>query len=67
MAKVTRLTAVFPDTGLPQIPTQSNNSDNELKQTIFHTENARKLSVFCGHGKANLLLCAVRVLCRNAP
>ena len=37
---------VFPDTGLPQISGQSENSDHELKQTMFHTENARMLSVF---------------------
>ena len=29
-----------------QILTQSKNSDNELKQPMFHTENARLLSVF---------------------
>ena len=31
MAGVTAVTTVFPDTGLPQIPTQSKISDNELK------------------------------------
>ena len=46
MAKVTTVTAVFPDTVLPQIPIQSKTSDNGLKQTMFHTENARILSVF---------------------
>ena len=46
LAKVTAATTVFPDTGLPQIPTQSKNSDNELKQTMFHTENAKMLPVF---------------------
>ena len=62
---------------------------NEMKQTMFHTENARMLSIFylslllvlpvwtCaspvvgglqgGHGKANLLLGAVRTLCRSPP
>ena len=34
MAKVTAVIIVFPDTGLPQIPTQSKNSDNEIKQTM---------------------------------
>ena len=29
-----------------QTPTQSKNSANELKQMMFHTENARLLSVF---------------------
>ena len=46
VCKVTGVTTVFPDTGLPQIPTQSKNSDGELKQTMIHTENARMLSVF---------------------
>ena len=36
MAKVTPVTTVFPDTGLPQIPTQSKNSDDEVKQTMSH-------------------------------
>ena len=40
MAKLTAVTAVFPDTRLPQIPAQSKNSDDELEQTMFHTENA---------------------------
>ena len=44
--KVTAATTVFPDTGLPQIPTQSKNSDNELEQTMFHTEKAKMLPVF---------------------
>ena len=44
MAKVTAVTTAVRYTGLPQIPTQSNSSDNELKQTVFHTENARLLS-----------------------
>ena len=44
MAKVTAVTTVFPYTGLPQISTQSKNSDNESKQTMFHTENVRLLS-----------------------
>ena len=51
MATVTTVTTVFPDTGLPQTPTHSENSDNDLKHTMFHTENARMLSVF----SANLL------------
>ena len=46
MAKVTEVPTGFPDKGLPQIPTQSNNSAHELKQTMFHTQNARMLSVF---------------------
>ena len=46
MAKVTAVPTVFPDPGLPQIPTESKRSDNELKQTMFHTENARMLLVF---------------------
>ena len=46
MAKVTAITTVFLDTGMPQTPTHSKNSDNELKQTMLHTENARMLSVF---------------------
>ena len=46
LAKVTAVTTVFPDTGLPQIPPQSTNSSNEFKQTMFHTSNARMLSVF---------------------
>ena len=59
-----------------QILTQSKNSDNELKQTIFPKKNARLLSESAprlvggfqgGHGKANSLLGAVPALCRNAP
>jgi hypothetical protein len=38
MAKVTAAASVFPDTGLPQIPTQSKNSDDQLKQVMFHAE-----------------------------
>ena len=33
-----------PMTRTTQILTQSKNSDNELKETVFHTENARLLS-----------------------
>ena len=44
MAKVTAVTTVFSYTAPPQIPTQSSNSDYELKQSIFPTENARLLS-----------------------
>ena len=33
------------DTGLPQIPAQSKTAANESKQTVFHSENARMLSV----------------------
>ena len=44
MAKLTPVRAVFPYTGLLRFFTQSHNSDNKLKQTIFHTENARFLS-----------------------
>ena len=46
LAKVIGVTTVFPDTGLPQVPTQSSNSDNEVKQSMFHTEKATMLSVF---------------------
>ena len=45
MAKVTVVTSVFPDTALPQIPTQSKGSDFGLQQTMFHIENARMLSI----------------------
>ena len=31
LAKLMAVTTVFPATGLPQIPTQSKNSDNEVK------------------------------------
>ena len=82
MTKMTAVTTVFPDTGLPRFP--SENSDNELKQTMFHTGNARLLSesagfalwtdaspvvggVQGGHGEANLLLGAVPALCSSAP
>ena len=33
-----------PPHGTAQIPTQSKSSDNEAKQTVFHTENAGLLS-----------------------
>ena len=46
MAKVTAVSTVFPCTGLPQIPTQSKFGDNELKQTMLHTEYATLLAVF---------------------
>ena len=36
--------AVFPDTGLPQCLTQPKHSDDECKQTVFHTKNVRWLS-----------------------
>ena len=57
MAKVTAVTTVFPDTGVPRIHPQSKNSDSELNQTVFRTEDARMLSAFylnllflpCGH------------------
>ena len=46
------VTTVFPYAGLlrfllspkPQIPTQSNDSDNELKQTMFQAQNAKLFS-----------------------
>ena len=44
MAKVTAVPTVSPDIGLPQTPTQSKNSDNVSKQTMFHTAAARALS-----------------------
>ena len=37
-----------PIRGAAQIPTQSKNSDNEPKQSVFHTENARLLSKSAG-------------------
>ena len=40
MAKMTAVTTVLLDTGLPQIsPTQSKDSGNALNQAMFHTEN----------------------------
>ena len=44
MAKVTSVTAVVPVHRTAQILTTSKNSDNELTQSTFHTENARMLS-----------------------
>ena len=41
MAKVIGVTTVFPDTGLPQCLTRPKHSDNEFKQTVFHTKNVR--------------------------
>ena len=35
MAKVAVVTTMFPYTALPQTPTQSKNSDNGCKQTMF--------------------------------
>ena len=57
MAKGSTVTTTFPYAGLPQIPTQSKNSDNELKRIMLHTEIARMLSFSyptllflpCGH------------------
>ena len=40
MAKVTAVTTVLPHSNA-QILTQSKNSENELKQTMLHSENAR--------------------------
>ena len=40
MAKVT---TVFPDTRLPQIPTEWKSSDNDLKQSMSHPKNARMM------------------------
>ena len=34
---------MFPDTGLPQIHTQSKKPGNESEQTVLHIENARLL------------------------
>jgi len=47
VAKVTAVTTVFPYTGLPRFLLTPKNADDESKQTTFHTENARMLSVFC--------------------
>ena len=47
MAKVSTVTTVCPDKGLPHSPNQSKNSGNEFKQTMFHTDNAAMVSVFC--------------------
>ena len=44
MANVTAVYTMFACAGLPQIPTQSQNSDNEVTQPMFHTENASLLS-----------------------
>ena len=46
MAKGTTVTTVFPDTALPHIRTQSENSDNELEQIMVHPEMATMRSVF---------------------
>ena len=75
MVKGTVIITVFPDTGLPQTLTASNNLDNGSKQNVFLIENATMLSSCAslvvrafqgGHGTAKLLLDAVCVLCRNA-
>ena len=66
-----------------QILTQSKNSENELKQTMVHSEDTRLLFSICcccpmdvappgggwcsGHGKANLLLGAVPMLVWKHP
>ena len=53
-----------------QILTQSKTSDNELKQTMFHTKNARLPSLGGfqgGHRKANLRLGAMRALAGTPP
>ena len=42
MAKLTTVSTVFPWSA--QIITQSKKSDNEVKQTMFHSENAGLLS-----------------------
>ena len=40
MAKVTAVTPVFPDTRLLRFLLKSQNSENELTQTVFRTEDA---------------------------
>ena len=74
VAKVNALTTV-PVHRTAQILTQSQNSDNEFNQPMFHTKNAVRGSavwtcvspvvggVQGGHGKANLLMGAVPPLC----
>ena len=48
LGKVATGIIVVPDTGLPQIPTQSRHSDNESKQTIFRIEKCQNtVSIPC--------------------
>ena len=42
MANATAVT-MCRDKGLPQIPTEPKNSDNEVQQTMFHIDNATTL------------------------